>query len=77
MPSQLQDNFCTNLGLAQEKVQTNAVDSRSTNTKTHWQMWLDFCATHSLDYWFPKGHVIVLYLQVFAVQYLDGCIALR
>ena len=38
-------------------------------------MLLDFCATHSLDHWFPEGHDVVPYLQVFAVQYLDGCIA--
>ena len=71
MLSRLQNKFCADLGLAQEKVQTSIVDSRSTNAKTHWQMWPVFCATHSLDCWFPKGHDIVPHLQVIAMRYLD------
>ena len=75
MPARLQNNFRADLGFAQEKVQTSIVELRSNTTKTHWQMWLDFCAKHSLDYWFPEGHDDVPYLQVFAVRYLDGHIA--
>ena len=75
MPTQLHHNFCANLGFVQEKVHTSVVESRSNAAKTHWQMWLDFCATHSLDHWFREGHNVVPYLQVFAVRCLDGRIA--
>ena len=75
VPTRPQNNFRTDLGFAQEKVRTSIVDLRSTAAKTHWQMWVDFCASHSLDHQFPKGDDIIPCSQVFAMRCLNGHIA--
>ena len=75
MPTQLQHNFCADVGFVQEKVQTSIVELQSNAAKTHWQTWLDFCAMHSLDHWFPEGHNVVPHSQVFSVRCLDRRIA--
>lgn len=73
----IRNEFSRDLGLVQAAVRAGVVEQRSNTADRQWQLWLDFCATLSVDPWFREGHDPVPYLQVFAARYRDGRIAPR
>ena len=53
------------------------MEKRANAASRWWERWVEFCAAHSVDPWFPQGDDPIPYLQVFAARYRDGRLAPR
>jgi hypothetical protein len=72
MPSLQQDEFCSDLGIAQEVSQATVIPSQANAQDNTWGVWENFCLELAID---PLLHTVpdpIHYSMVFAVHYHDG-----
>ena len=72
MHPEIRDEFCRDLSTAQKAVRAGVVDKRAQAADKHWDRWVEFCHSVSVDPSFPHGDDPIPYLQVFATRYRDG-----
>ena len=66
MPREARDAFRADLGLVQEAVRAGVDPTYTQKKDNHWDIWVEYCSTVSIDPFFDGFCNPIPYLQVFA-----------
>lgn len=77
MPREARDAFRADLSLVQEAVRAGVDPTYTRKKDNHWDIWVEYCSSISIDPSFDGILDPIPYLQVFAHRYRIGQIAAR
>ena len=77
LPTEAGDELRSDLRVIQQAIRAGVVSSRARAADKHWDRWVDFCESISLDPWLVEVDDPIPILQVFGARYHDGRIAPR